>query len=93
MQKLTSAYKLGSTWRVENGKFRFDGKGRPSRTQNGYGSKIRTDYKVEIPVKNTAGMEYSKLYSVYALQYSNCATLYIQSRGRIYILDNTSFQD
>jgi len=92
MQKLTTAYKNGSTWRVQNGKFHFDGKGAPARTQTGYGSKIRTNYRVEIPVKNTAGLQYNKLYNVYALQYSNSATLYIQSRGRIYILDNT-FQD
>ncbi len=87
--KPLECYKQGSVWRVNNGEFRFMGDGKMATSQSGYGMKIKTDYKVEISMKNKSGFIYNKLYRVYSCQYSNCATLYVVVGGRNYVLDNT----
>ena len=87
--KIQGAYKQGPVWRVKNGEVKFIGGGRPARSQTGYGGKITTDYKSEIPMKNSRGMIVNKLYRVYACQYSNSATLYVIIKNKCYVLDNT----
>ena len=87
--KIQNSYKQGSVWRVRNGEMKFVGGGRPARSQTGYGGKIATDYKTEIPMKNSKGMIINKLYRVYACQYSNLATLYVVVKNKNYVLDNT----
>ncbi len=77
------------TYYVENGENIYvGGEGLPTNA-SGYGGKIRTGYKTEIPVKNSRGMTHMKLYRVYVMCYSNCSTPYIESKGKIYILRNS----
>ena len=87
--KPLKTYRNGSVWRVDNGEFKYLGDGKPARSQSGYGGKIKTDYKVEIAMKNSRGFVINKLYRVYASQYSNCATMYVIIKGKYYVLDNT----
>ena len=87
--KPITTYKAGPTWRVDNGELIFDGKGRPARSQTGYGGKIKTDYKTESPFRNKQGITINKLYRVYSCQYSNCATLYVIINNKVHVLNKT----
>lgn len=89
MPKLLQTEKVGSCYYVENGQTIHVGGEQLQTSASGYGGRIRTGYKTEIPVKNSRGMVHMKLYRVYLMCYSNCSTAYIESKGKCYILRNS----
>lgn len=73
---------------IDNSFIEYVGGERPPKSQSGYGV-ARTGYKAGIRVRNKYGFEFDKLYVVYCMQYSNSGTLFIKSKGKMYILKNT----
>ena len=88
MKILNSERISAKTYYIDNGEMIYVGGESLPTSPSGYGGKIRTGYKTEIPVINSRGMRHMKLYRVYVMCYSNCSTSYIESKGKIYILRN-----